>query len=186
MIRPGSTKATNNDSKYKSLKIALREEAILKTKDPFVLDCFAGDSVLWKAINKKLNTQIKRVTIDADKRFKTDFNCNAKTYIKNNDLTKFNIIDLDSWGSPVIYLEHIFKTNFKGFIICTYCSPVSLNPDKILAKNYFGEIYEKTNKKSLLAKNIGLMFKEYLILNKITEYKGLISKNKIYCIFEKK
>jgi len=184
MIRPGSTKATNNDGKYTSLKTALREYAFLNTKQPFILDCFAGDSVLWKAISKKLNTEIKRVTIDADKRFNADFNCDAKKFLKTNDISKFNIIDLDSWGSPVSYLEYVFKSDFKGFVICTYCSPVSLNPDKILAKNYFGNIYEKTNKKSLLAKNIGAMFKEYLIDKNITDYKGLISKNKIYCIFE--
>ena len=49
---------------------------------------------------------------------------------------------------------------------------------------YFGDIYKNTSKKSLLAKNIGLMFKQYLYKNKIAEYKGYMDNKKIYCIFE--
>ena len=91
---------------------------------------------------------------------------------------------MDSWGSPVKYLEHIFKTNFKGTVLCTYCSPISLNPDKILANNFYGNIYAKSKKKSILAKDIGIMFKQYLLKNNIKEYKGLISKKIIYCSFK--
>jgi len=184
MIRPGSSKATNNDVNFTALKIKLRMEAIKNVEAPFILDCFAGKSILWNAEIKKTKKKIKRISIDANEKFNVDYNINALKYLKGNDISVFNIIDLDSWGSPVNYLEEVFKSNFKGFVLCTYCSPVSLNPDKLLAQNYFGDIYKNTSKKSLLAKNIGLMFKQYLYKNKITEYKGYMDNKKIYCIFE--
>jgi hypothetical protein len=53
MIRAGSNKATNNDSKYLDLKIQLRLNAVKKFESVNVLDCFAGDSVLWKKFTKK-------------------------------------------------------------------------------------------------------------------------------------
>jgi hypothetical protein len=184
MIRAGSNKATNNDSKYLDLKIQLRLDAVKKFESVNVLDCFAGDSVLWKKVYEKTNTKINRFKIDADNRYNVDFIGNSLKYIKNNNIDDFNIIDLDSWGSPVQHLEIIFKSNFKGIVVCTYCSPVLMNPDKILAKTFYGDIYETCNKKTLLNKDIGLMFKSYLFKNNIKNYNGLISKKKIYCSFE--
>jgi hypothetical protein len=184
MIRPGSTKATNNNDKYLSLKVSLRIDALNNSEHNNILECFAGDSVIWnkvKNITKKTFTIYK---IDANEKYKVDYCGNALKYLKNNSINNYNIIDLDSWGSPVKYLEHIFKTNFKGTVLCTYCSPISLNPDKILANNFYGHIYAKSKKKSILAKDIGIMFKQYLLKNNIKEYKGLISKKIIYCSFK--
>lgn len=183
MIRAGSNKATNNDSKYLDLKIQLRLDAIDTFNSVNVLDCFAGDSVLWKQVCGKTNIKVNRFTIDADDRYKVDCVGNALTWIKNNDINRFDVIDLDSWGSPVKYLEIIFKSNFKGVVICTYCSPVLMNPDKILAETFYGRIYNNCNKKTILNKSIGDMFKAYLYKNNIKNYKGLIGKNKIYCSF---
>lgn len=184
MIRPGSNKATNNDLKFLNLKINLRLDLVNKVQEPKILDCFAGDSVLWNNVNKKHAKNIIRFTIDADPRYKTDLTTDCLKYLKQNDLTQYNIIDIDSWCSPVKYIKQVLNTDFKGFIICTYCSPVMMNPDKILALNYYGEIYTKSSKKTLLNKNIGLMFKKWLLDNGITEFTGYISKNKIYCYFE--
>lgn len=183
MIRPVSTKATNNTDKYLGLKIKLRIDALENTEKN-VLDCFAGDSVIWSNVKKRVNFDFKRFTIDADSRYKTDYTGNALTYLKTANLSSYNIIDLDSWGSPIKYLEYIFTTDFKGIVICTFCSPVSINPDKILAKISFGKIYENTNKKSILAKDIGKMFSDYLISKGIKEYKGILEKKRIYCSFK--
>jgi hypothetical protein len=96
MIRAGSNKATNNDFKYLDLKIQLRLDAVKKFESVNILDCFAGDSVLWKKVYEKTNTKINRFKIDADKRYNVDFIGNSLTYIKNNNIDNFNIIDLDS------------------------------------------------------------------------------------------
>lgn len=184
MIRPGSNKATNNNENYLSLKINLRLESLQEIETPLILDCFAGDSIIWNNVKTKTNKEFSRVTIDADSRYKTDYTCNALTFLKSNDITKFNIIDLDSWGSPSKYLDVIFKSNYKGIIICTYCSPVLMNPYKILAQNYYGNIYNSSTKKTLLNKDIGEMFKKYLFDNNVKQYKGLISSKKIYCSFK--
>ena len=62
MIRPGSTKATNNNDKYLSLKVSLRIDALNNSESNNILDCFAGDSVVWnkvKNITKKHLLYIK-------------------------------------------------------------------------------------------------------------------------------
>jgi hypothetical protein len=184
MIRPGSTKATNNKKEYTSLKTMLRLDALSKFDVNYVLDCFAGESVIWNNVSKHTDIQFKRFKIDANEKFDVDYNGNALTYLKNNDIHKYNIIDIDTWGSPVKYLEEIFNKKYKGTIICTYCSPISINPDKILADTFYGDIYKHSNKKSMLAGDIGTMFKHYLFTKNIVEYKGLISKKVIYCSFK--
>ena len=183
MIRPGSTKATNNDNKYLDLKVSLRYNAIKNNLDLKILDCFAGKQVLWSIIESKVG-KTNRVTIDADANFKPNIVYDSLKWIKENDLSNFDIIDLDSWGSPVKHLEVLFDKAYKGLVIATYCSPVSLNTDKILAYNYFNHIYGSTKKVSILNKDIGMMFKNYLAIKGITEYKGLVSAKKIYCSFK--
>jgi hypothetical protein len=183
MIRPGSTKATNNDNKYLDLKVTLRYDAIKYNLDLKILDCFAGKQVLWSIIEKKIGVKTNRLTIDADANFKPDIVSDSLRWIKENDLSSFDIIDLDSWGSPVKHLEVLFNKKYKGLIITTYCSPVSLNPDKILASNYFKNIYGSTKRVSILNKDVGNMFKDYLVTNGVNEYKGFVSAKKIYCSF---
>lgn len=181
MIRPGSNKATNNTAQFTNIKIALRYDCIKENNDLNILECFAGKQLIWKCIEKKLNIKTNRTTIDANKKFNPDFNMNALKFLKDNDLNKYDIIDLDSWGSPIKYLEVLFQKQFKGIVILTYCSPVLMNPDKILCNNFYKRIYNNCNKKTLLNKNIGVMFKQYLFDNNIFDYKGLISKNRVYC-----
>lgn len=181
MIRPGSNKATNNTLQYANTKIALRYDCIKENNDLTILECFAGEQLIWKSIEKRINKKTNRTTIDANKKFNADFNINALTFLKNNDLNKYDIIDLDSWGSPIKYLDILFKKKYKGIVILTYCSPVLMNPDKILCSNFYKEIYSDCNKKVLLNKDIGVMFKQYLFDNNIHEFKGLISKNRVYC-----
>jgi hypothetical protein len=183
MIRPGSSKATNNDNKYLNLKVLLRYNEIKDNTNLKILDCFSGKQVLWGIVENKLNIKTNRITIDADSNFKPDIHCDSLKWIKDNDIDSFDIIDLDSWGSPVKHLDIIFKKKYKGVIIATYCSPVNLNPDKILAENYYNKIYGSTKKVSILNKDIGIMFKNYLAINGIKEYKGIISNKKIYCSF---
>lgn len=182
MIRPSSTKATNNNDFYLNYKIKLRIDA-LENKEKNILDCFAGNSVIWDNVAKRVNINYKRFTIDADSKYITDYTGNALSYIKKNNINIYDIIDLDTWGSPIKYLEYIFTTNYKGIIICTFCSPVSINPDKVLAKNTFGKIYQTTSKKSILAKDIGSMFADYLLSKGIKQYKGILTKKRIYCSF---
>lgn len=184
MIRAGSSKATNNDDAFLKLKIDLRIDLLKNIEKPKILDCFAGDSVLWKTVEKKTRIQFERITIDADERYKTDYTMDALKYIQKNELNDFNIIDLDTWGSPVKYIDALIKKKYKGFVVCTYCSPVSLTPDKILALNYYGEIYNTIKKKSLLCKDIGLLFRQWILSKGVTEIKGITTKKKIYCSFE--
>ena len=84
MIRPGSTKATNNDNKYLDLKVTLRYNAVKDNLDLKILDCFAGKQVLWSIIEKKIGAKTNRLTIDADANFKPNVVYDSLKWIKEN------------------------------------------------------------------------------------------------------
>ena len=182
--KPKSGTATNNDSEYYNLKINLRINSLPNKKEITVLECFAGEGKVWDSIEKLTDKKINRFRIDINEYKNLDFLGNSLQFIKKANLKKFDIIDLDSWGSPVKYLEILFKRKYKGIIHCTYCIPMSLNPDKILAVNHF-KIDHKTIllAPSLFSRNIGQMIESYLIKNGIKAYFGLISANKNYFYF---
>ena len=162
------------------LKVKIRQD-LLCEKNTNILECFAGDGKIYDAIKSDNVTLFK---IDANEKFNVDYHGNCLEYIKNNDISKFNIIDLDSWGSPAKYIELLKHKKYKGIVVCTYCSPVLMNPCKIICSNYYGRIYENTKRKTILNKDIGKMFRKYLIDSGFTEIKGYFTNKKVYCSFK--
>lgn len=181
MKRPGSSRATNNSEKYFNLKIALRKKAHETAKNKNVLELFAGNGDLWKRVDKKITT----FKIDADKRFKVDHVGDCYTWLKKNSVDNFGIIDVDCWGSPSKYLEHLFKIKYKGIVIATFCNPININPDKIFAIDYFGEdIYNSTKSKSILVKDANIFLTLYLQKRGVEKINGILSKKNNYIYFE--
>lgn len=157
MKRPGSSKATNNDLSFFELKRKIRIDAINHAPNTNVLELYAGAGDLWRGINEN------RFRIDANNAFSPDYCGDCVTWLKNNDIEKFGLIDVDSWGSPAKALEIIFDKKYIGVVVCTFCSPVLFNPCKILAKSYWGEsVYNKVNKKTVLAKGCNELILNYL------------------------
>ena len=184
MKRPVSGKATNNDADWFEYKVNLRIESIKDLDFVRVLECFAGEGRLWDEVEKRVNKNIYRTKIDSNYYNDIDIIGNSETIIKSITLHRYNVIDLDSWGSPVKSLQVLFDKKYKGIIHCTYCSPISFNPDNILATNYF-EFDSKIIKKSpaLFAKKIGEMIKIFLHKNGIISINGHLSNRKNYFYF---
>ena len=74
------------------------------SKDKFIEPNKFNDEEL-SIIEKKIGAKTNRLTIDADANFKPNVVYDSLKWIKENDLSSFDIIDLDSWGSPVKHLE---------------------------------------------------------------------------------
>ena len=181
MKKPGSGTATNNDSDWFDYKVNLRIQSIEHLQFARVLECFSGEGKLWDVVEKKTGKKIYRYKIDANYYPGVDVVGRSETVIKSISLKRYHVIDLDSWGSPVVHLQILFEQQYKGIIHCTYCSPILLNPDGILAAEYFN-VDKKIIKKcsSLFAKNTGEMLSNYLKNRGINIIHGHLSEKKLF------
>ena len=182
--KPGSGTATNNDSEWFDYKVNLRIQSIEHLEFARVLECFAGEGKLWDAVEQKSGKKIYRFRIDANFYPGIDIVGNSETVLKKISLKRYHVIDLDSWGSPAVHLQILFEKQYKGIVHCTYCSPISLNPDGILAAEYFN-VDKQTIKKSpaLFSKDTGEMLANYLKNRGIDIIHGFLSKKKNYFYF---
>jgi hypothetical protein len=105
-------KKDDYNEKHRQQKYNLNKKFLQIIKANTVLDLYAGNS--WY-VNKVKNL----TTNDKDKKFNTDYNVDAskliaKLYYENK---KYDIIDLDSYGSAYDCFELCFRMAKKGIII---------------------------------------------------------------------
>lgn len=94
------TKRKKTDNAHVWLKVAVRREAIAALTDVRVLDCFAGNNVLWKEIKPDYYLGIEKVKGKGSQNIYGD---NVRL-IPSLDLSRYNVIDLDSYGIPASQL----------------------------------------------------------------------------------
>lgn len=176
----GSGTATNNSKKYFKLKVDIRVNS-LPERDIKVLDCFAGEGKIWNAVKSKFKHKIDKVGLDINYYSGVDnIICDSERFLFYEDINKYDVIDIDSWGSPINHLDIIFKKKYKGIIHCTYCNPISFNPNKKISTLFYGvEHYVIKNKPSLFAKDLEAQIKNYLISNGVTKVTGFFRKSTI-------
>lgn len=113
---------TDNDKRYLAIKVKLRQQVIDQIPAPIVLECYAGDGVIWGQLKKdNPGKEIKVLRIDAkeDKAgiyLKGD---NMK-FLKSIELGEFNFIDLDAYGIPYKQLKLLFDRKFQGWVAVTF------------------------------------------------------------------
>jgi hypothetical protein len=111
------------DNSFTDGKVQLRLDALqhVKKDSVSILEAFGGDGVIWNLVKQQSDKNISILRIDkkTDKKgiyLKGD---NLK-FLKSIDLSVFDIIDLDAYGSPFNQLEILFRRRYKGLVICTY------------------------------------------------------------------
>lgn len=92
------------DNANVSHKVQLRTEATKNLDEIKVLDLFAGNNVLWSNFDCK-----KYYGIEVVKGKGKNLNADNVKVIASLDLSRFNVIDCDSYGIPFKQLEQIFK-----------------------------------------------------------------------------
>lgn len=106
------SKAKTDNSNFKA-KIQLRKSFIPDKENINVLDCFHGEGKIWNSVKQKINKKINIVGIEKKykKSSKKDFVLygDCLKYLKNLDLSNYDIIDLDCYGSPTKYIGKLLK-----------------------------------------------------------------------------
>jgi hypothetical protein len=181
-------KKNKTDNSYLSEKIKLRVDSILsqtKTKIK-VLEAFAGDGLIWNEVKKQLidcEIEILRIDMKLDK---------PGIYLKGNnlkflpiiDLSEFDIIDLDAYGSPYKQLKILFEKEYKGIVHCTFIQTGMGNLDhKLLIEiGYTRAMIKKCQ--TLFTKNGQEKFEAYLFNHNIKEIQGFFFERKRYFWFK--
>jgi len=172
------------DNSYFAEKVSLRIDALPNKKQIIVLDCFAGAGLLWNEI-KKTHKNIQVVPIEKEsQKNKLALIGNNLKYLSSLDLSKFDIIDLDSYGIPFKQLEILFERKYKGIIIITAIqSGMGKLPNALLKKlGYTEKMIKKIP--TLFNKNCVDKLKNYLYLCGIKKVEGYFINRKNYFYFK--
>lgn len=169
------------DNSYLLEKIILRETEVTNFKSLLVLDCYAGDGKIWNKIIERTGKEIKILRIDQknDKKgiyLKGD---NVK-FIKTIDIHKFDIIDLDAYGTPYKLLKEILRRNYNGIIFVTFIQTGMGNLPKgmLLDLGYTQSMLSKIQ--TLFTKDGSEKLKNWLSINGIKKIKIIQKDRKTY------
>ena len=127
---------TNNDKKMIEAKIQLRLMSLPDKDEVNILECFAGEGVLWNEVKKRTKKQLKILSIDKNNYKKISLKGDNIKFLKSLDLTKYQIIDLDAWGCPANQLQVLCEKKYKGIIICSFIQSDFHTITKIVQLNY--------------------------------------------------
>lgn len=184
MKKPGTGTALNNDGDWFDFKVKLRAKSIEHLHFVRVLECFAGEGKLWSAVEQLTGKRVYSFKIDANFYDGIDLQGDSKKIIEVLSLSRYHVIDLDSWGSPICLIESILKKHYKGIIHATYCSPIGFSFDGLLATEYYNVPLSVIKKSpGLFAKPTGQMISSYLAKRGISKYYGHLSDKKNYFYF---
>jgi len=127
---------TNNDKKMIEAKIQLRLMSLPDKDEVNILECFAGEGVLWNEVKKRTKKQLKILSIDKNNYKKISLKGDNIRFLKSLDLTKYQIIDLDAWGCPANQLQVLYEKKYKGMVICSFVQSDFHTITKIVQLNY--------------------------------------------------
>lgn len=107
------------DNSFFDAKIRLRMDNLPKGKGLEVLDCFAGQGTLWREVRRCLPDR-KLVVLSMDQKTKSDclglIGDNVK-FLASMDLMRFDVIDLDAYGSPFRQLKIVLGRPLKPGVV---------------------------------------------------------------------
>lgn len=130
------------DNANVSHKVQLRKEATENLETIRVLDLFAGNNVLWSYFDCE-----KYYGVEVVKCKGKNLNADNIRVIESLDLSRFNVIDCDSYGIPLKQIEEIYKnpTLQDGTIIIYTAIGNSLSAlSKVVLKSFgISSMYKK-------------------------------------------
>ena len=178
-----TTKKT--DSSHFAEKVGLRLLALPDKKPINVLDCFAGNSYLWKKVKDlRKDLTINVLGIDRKKIDIAVLRGDNRRYLGGMDLNRFDLIDLDAYGIPFEQLDCLFKRKFKGTVVLTYIQSLyGALPMKLLKRlGYTRGMIKKCP--TLFYRNGLGKLEEYLAKNGVKKIRLISIRRKHYLSFE--
>ena len=111
---------TKTDNSFFETKVRLRSENLPKKTTIEVLDCFAGTGAIWRRVRDVVQDR-KILVLSMDKKNVSGrlglVGDNVK-FLASMDLRRFDVIDLDAYGSPFAQLKLILAKPLKpGMVI---------------------------------------------------------------------
>lgn len=158
-------------------KVQLRREATKDLDSIRVLDLFAGNNVLWSNFDCD-----KYYGVEVVKGKGKNLNADNVKVIASLDLSKFNVIDCDSYGIPFKQLEQVFKnpTLADGTIILYTAIGNSLSALSKVVLDSFG-IYRMYKKcKVLFNSKSDEFFHAWLAKNGVTKVREYEEESSVF------
>lgn len=131
---------TRNDVVGFKLKVKQRLENLPDKKVIRVLDAFAGEHKIWnEIIKKKPEIEFQIVYLEKVKGLHPD-NIEGVNlyYLQRNDLSQFDVIDLDHYSFAYEQLVEIFEQNYKGTVFFTFIQAGLGSLNKSMLNYLFG------------------------------------------------
>ena len=131
---------TKTDNSYLEGKIILRLSQIADINNIKVLDCFGGKGIIWQKIKERTNKKIEVVSLEIEK------HKNIKAIEGDNlkilpvlDLSEFDVIDIDAYGSPYKQLKAIVNNGSYQDNVIIFTTDIQtmkgIVPDELLLKS---------------------------------------------------
>lgn len=155
------------DNSFFEEKKALRQDVInLIAKDEIrVLELYAGKSLMWndlKKSNPQKNIIVFSIEKEKGKNPKALTGDNLK-FLKNINLERFDVIDVDAYGYPFSQIEIIESRGFRGFVIVTAIQTLfGAVPKKMLKYSGINDEMIKKNTFTFFSKWVWL-FKKFFV-----------------------
>lgn len=186
-----NNKKTDNSNLDAKVQLRIKSFELLKKDTVNILDAFGGDGIVWKAVKDQLpkgqHLQLNVLRIDKQQKKGIYLKGDNMKYLKAFDLSGFDIIDLDAYGSPFNQLEVLFSRKFKGLVHCTYIQSGlgNINMKMLERLGYTERMVKKAQ--TLFTRQPFQKMLSYLSLNgirEITNYQVNDRKNYFYFLLE--
>ncbi len=181
-------KQTQTDNSCLEEKVILRLNSLSEINKPTisVLECFGGDGIIWGKVKERTEKKINvlRIDVKPDK-VGVYLHGNNLKYLATIDLSGFDIIDLDAYGSPFQQLEIVFRRAYKGLIHCTFIQTGMgmINHDLLEEVGYTKAMVRKCP--TLFTRKGFEVVCQYLIKNGINHIQAINIDRKHYFWFKK-
>lgn len=180
-----SKQQTDNDELGFTYKVSLRLESIEGIKKELrVLDTYHGHGHIWQRVKDEHGGKINITGIDnRDDKTEAYMKGDNKKFLVNMDFSRYDLIDIDAYGSPFEILELIFKANYKGIVHATFIqsSMGRLNNEFLYRLGYTPAMIKKCP--TLFSKDGFGKMCEYLALNGVLDISYLDIGRKFYFYF---
>lgn len=182
------------DNSHLLAKVNLRIDSLSHIPKPVinVLDAFGGDGLVWNEVKNRVKDKtinVLRIDKKTNKKGMYLKGDNIK-FLKNPtfDLSIFDIMDFDAYGSPFNQLEIIFKRKYIGLVHCTYIQSGmgNLNTKMLEKLGYTDRMIKKAP--TLFTRQPFKKMLSYLSMNGVREinnFQATDRKNYFYFILKK-
>lgn len=102
----------------------MRLHALDGLEMPSILDAYAANGAIWDEINRSHPCHVTRIEKNARSKgiyLKGD---NVR-WMASIDLNRYDVIDLDAYGSPINTLDEVFRQGYTGTVVVTWIASIS-------------------------------------------------------------